>query len=121
MIVDPDRFDITREAPAVLTFGGGVHHCVGAKLARLELAEALKILTRRMPNGRIVGHAPWKPMVSISGRTTLPIELAQAEVTPAQPTTPERAPVPAQHLGRHPADDIDERVANGLAAQLEII
>ena len=46
---DPDRFDITRtDAPAVLTFGGGIHYCLGANLARLELAEALRIVTRRM-------------------------------------------------------------------------
>jgi len=50
---DPDRFDITREdPPAILTFGGGVHYCLGANLARLELSEALKILSRRIPNPR---------------------------------------------------------------------
>src|ERR1700733_10483362 len=48
---DPDRFDITREgAPAVLTFGGGAHYCLGANLARLELAEGLKILAHRLPD-----------------------------------------------------------------------
>ena len=47
---DPDRLDITREAPpAMLTFGGGVHYCLGSHLARLELAEALTVITRRMP------------------------------------------------------------------------
>jgi cytochrome P450 len=72
---DPNRFDITREdAPAILTFGGGVHYCLGANLARLELAKALKVLTQRWPNPRIVGPAPWKPMVSLSGPTRLPIE-----------------------------------------------
>jgi hypothetical protein len=53
---DPDRLDITRDAPpAILTFGGGVHYCLGANLARLELAEALKILAVRIPNPRRVG------------------------------------------------------------------
>jgi cytochrome P450 len=42
MYDNPGRFDITREGtPAILTFGGGVHYCLGANLARLELAEAL--------------------------------------------------------------------------------
>lgn len=72
---DPDRFDITRAgAPAVLTFGGGVHYCLGANLARLELAEGLKILTRRLPDARRVGPAPRKPMLGMSGPTSLPIE-----------------------------------------------
>jgi cytochrome P450 len=72
---DADRFDITRKgAPAVLTFGGGVHHCLGANLARLELAEGLKILARRMPDARRVGPAPWKPMLGMSGPTSLPVE-----------------------------------------------
>lgn len=71
---DPDRFDITREgAPAILTFGGGVHYCLGANLARLELAEALKVLARRMPEPRRTGPAPWKPMMGMSGPATLPI------------------------------------------------
>lgn len=76
---DPDRFDITRiGAPAVLTFGGGIHYCLGANLARLELAEALKILTQRMPDPSRTGPAPWKPMMGLSGPTTLPIEFSSA-------------------------------------------
>jgi cytochrome P450 len=72
---DPDRVDITREgAPAILTFGGGVHYCLGANLARREIAEALNILTKRLRNPRIVGPVPWKPMVSLSGPKSLPIE-----------------------------------------------
>ena len=52
----PDRFDITREgAPAMLTFGGGIHYCLGAHLARIELAEALTTMARRMPNIRCAG------------------------------------------------------------------
>jgi cytochrome P450 len=76
---DPDRFDITREgAPAVLTFGGGIHYCLGANLARLELSEALKVLTRRMRNPSRTGPAPWKPMMGLSGPATLPIKFSRA-------------------------------------------
>jgi cytochrome P450 len=76
---DPDRVDITREeAPAILTFGGGVHYCLGANLARRELAEALNVLAARLPNPRIAGPVPWKPMMSLSGPTSLPIEFDTA-------------------------------------------
>jgi len=62
---DPDRVDITREgAPAILTFGGGVHYCLGANLARREIAEALNVLTQRLgnpaPPDRCHG-SPWRP------------------------------------------------------------
>jgi cytochrome P450 len=72
---DPNRLDITREGPAtMLTFGGGIHYCLGAHLARAELAEALTVMTRRMPNPRRSGPAPWKPLIGITGPTSLPIE-----------------------------------------------
>jgi cytochrome P450 len=78
---DADRFDITREgAPAILTFGGGVHYCLGANLARLELAEALGILARRMPDLHRAGPAPWKPMLGMTGPTGLPMEFDPASV-----------------------------------------
>jgi cytochrome P450 len=72
---DPDRLDITRQGPAaMLTFGSGVHYCLGAHLARLELAVALTVLTRRMSNPRLTGPVAWKPLSDISGPATLPIE-----------------------------------------------
>jgi cytochrome P450 len=72
---NPDCFDITREnAPAMLTFGGGIHYCLGAHLARVELAEALTTMARRMPNIRRAGPVPWKPLTGISGPATLPVE-----------------------------------------------
>jgi cytochrome P450 len=72
---EPDRLDITRDRPAaILTFGGGVHYCLGAHLARIELAEALRVITARMPNPRRTGPAPWKPITGICGPTTLPIQ-----------------------------------------------
>jgi cytochrome P450 len=76
---EPDRVDITREdAPAILTFGGGVHYCLGANLARREIAEALSVLAQRLQNPRIAGPAPWKPMLTLSGPTSLPIEFDRA-------------------------------------------
>jgi cytochrome P450 len=72
---DPDRVDITREeAPPILTFGGGVHYCLGANLARREIAEALNVLAGRLLHPRVTGPVPWKPMVSLSGPKSLPIE-----------------------------------------------
>ena len=72
---DPDGLDIIREAPpAMMTFGGGAHYCVGANLARLELTEALRVMTRRMPRPRRTGSAPWKPIAGITGPIALPIE-----------------------------------------------
>ncbi len=72
---EADRFDITRaDAPAILTFGGGAHYCLGANLARRELAEALAILTRRLPAPHRVGPAPWKSLLGMTGPMTLKIE-----------------------------------------------
>jgi cytochrome P450 len=75
----PDRFDISREdPPPILSFGGGAHYCLGANLARVELAGALKILARRMPNPRRVATSRWKPMLGLSGPLCLDIEFDAA-------------------------------------------
>ncbi|MDG5485209.1 cytochrome P450 [Mycolicibacterium gadium] len=72
---DADRFDIARkDVPPILTFGGGAHYCLGANLARRELAEALVVLTRRLPAPHRAGPAPWKSLLGMTGPTTLPIE-----------------------------------------------
>ena len=46
---DPDRLDITRENVRPLSFGGGVHYCLGAHLARIEAEIAIATLLRRLP------------------------------------------------------------------------
>jgi cytochrome P450 len=72
----PDTFDITREPPAQpqLTFGSGIHYCLGAALARAELQEALPILARRMPDLALDGPITWKPStVGIFGPEHLPV------------------------------------------------
>jgi cytochrome P450 len=76
---DPDRLDITREgAPPMQSFGAGAHYCLGANLARREIAEALAVMARRMRNLRRAGPAPWKPLVAISGPAVLPVEFDAA-------------------------------------------
>ncbi|WP_123027445.1 cytochrome P450 [Mycolicibacterium stellerae] len=74
VFVEPERFDITREdAPPMQTFGAGAHYCLGANLARREIADALTVMSDRMRNLRRDGIAKWKPMVGISGPATLPV------------------------------------------------
>lgn len=71
---EPDRLNITRRGAAPMqTFGAGAHYCLGANLARRELAEALVIMAGRMRNLRRAGPATWKPVVGITGPATLPI------------------------------------------------
>ena len=73
---DPDRFDITREAVGQphLSFGSGIHYCLGASLARAELQEALVVLSQSMPNLAPDGDPVYKPVaVGIFGPSRLPL------------------------------------------------
>lgn len=73
---DPEVLDITKAIAGQpqLTFGAGIHYCLGAALARAELQEALPLLARRLPNMRLDGDLVWKPpTVGIFGPQSLPI------------------------------------------------
>lgn len=73
---DPGRFDITREPSnrPQLTFGSGIHYCLGAALARAEQQEALAIMAERLPDIAITGEIRWKPAtVGIFGPERLPV------------------------------------------------
>jgi cytochrome P450 len=71
----PDRLDLARTTKAQqMTFGSGLHYCLGASLARAELQEALPILATRMPNLSLAGPVEWKPdNVGIWGPARLPL------------------------------------------------
>jgi len=76
VFADPGTFDIMREPSGQpqLTFGSGIHYCLGAALARAELQEALPILARRMPDLAVDGAIEWKPSTTaIFGPTHLPV------------------------------------------------
>jgi cytochrome P450 len=51
---EPDRFDVERRPQPIMTFGIGPHFCLGAHLARAELAGALAVLVSRLPGLRLV-------------------------------------------------------------------
>lgn len=71
---DPDRLDITRKDVAPLSFGGGIHLCLGAQLARIEATEAFPVLLERLPNLRLANlEAPdWRATITLRGLKTLP-------------------------------------------------
>ena len=73
---DPGTFDITREPSGQpqMTFGSGIHFCLGANLARAELQEALPLLARRLPDLGTYAPVEFKPAtVGIWGPSKLPL------------------------------------------------
>lgn len=73
---DPDRFDIGREPNVHLTFGHGIHFCLGAPLARLEAQIAATRLAERLPDVRLSGGDPeWHDSLILRGVKRLPLQL----------------------------------------------
>ncbi|MFD8325819.1 cytochrome P450 [Streptomyces lydicus] len=69
----PGTLDITRSGNQHLGFGHGVHHCLGAPLARLELQEALGALLTRFPKLHVAGDVEWKSQMLVRGPRVLPV------------------------------------------------
>jgi len=70
---DPDRFDITRTGVKVATFGGGIHFCLGAPLARLEGVVAFPALFQRFPQLALAKEPVRRPNFNLRGFTTFPV------------------------------------------------
>jgi len=74
LLPDPERLDVTRGAMGHVAFGHGVHHCLGAPLARMEMRIAFPALLRRFPGLRTVSEeAEFRSFHVVYGLTSLPV------------------------------------------------
>jgi cytochrome P450 len=73
VFVEPDRLDLGRDPNPHITFGAGIHFCLGAPLARLEMQIAFETILRRMPRLELVAEPEWKPTYIIRGLKSLPV------------------------------------------------
>ncbi len=98
---DPDRLDVTREGVKPLTFGGGVHFCIGAALARLEIEIFFRKLLSRFGTIEIDGEPKFRDRLTLRGLPELNLILREhgASTTRAVDVSPTKDPVPAQANG----------------------
>jgi cytochrome P450 len=72
---DPDVLDLAREPNAHLTFGAGIHFCLGAPLGRLELQTSFATLLDRFPEMELVDEPAWKPGYVVRGLAGLRVRV----------------------------------------------
>lgn len=76
VFTDPDRLDVRRDVGRIMSFGMGIHFCLGAPLARLEGEIAFATLVREFPNLSLVSEEPrWRPGAIFHGLAELPLNL----------------------------------------------
>jgi cytochrome P450 len=75
VFADPDRLDLARDPNPHISFGAGVHFCLGAPLARLEMQIAFETILRRMPRLELLAEPEWKPTYIIRGLKSLPVRV----------------------------------------------
>ncbi len=79
-VQEPDRFDIAadRGRAKPLTFGGGIHWCMGSNLARAELEEALLFFAERVRAFELDGEPEYDTLSGVYGMRRLPVRLIAA-------------------------------------------
>ena len=74
VFADPEKFDITRQPNPHVAFGNGVHHCLGATLARVEGQEVFKALAERFPNLQLESEElDYQPSITFRSLKSLPV------------------------------------------------
>ena len=74
VFADADKFDITRQPNPHVAFGNGVHHCLGATLARVEGQEVFKALAERFPGLQVETEAlDYQPSITFRSLKSLPV------------------------------------------------
>ena len=75
---DPDRFDVHRDTTGHVGFGHGLHFCLGAHLARLEVITAINRLLDEVDGVELAGPVRWSTTPSLRGPVSLPIRARRA-------------------------------------------
>ena len=76
VFAEPDRFDISRQPNPHVAFGNGVHHCLGATLARVEGQEVFKALAERFPRMQLATEElEYQPSITFRSLKSLPVTL----------------------------------------------
>ncbi|MDN3353905.1 cytochrome P450 [Actinomadura sp. DC4] len=75
VFADPGALDLSRDPNPHIGFGAGIHFCLGAPLARIELAESMSAVLRAAPDLRLTAEPKWKPGFILRGLESLPVEV----------------------------------------------
>jgi cytochrome P450 len=75
VFADPDRLDLARDPNPHISFGLGIHFCLGAPLARIELAESMGALLRLAPGLALAEEPVWKPGFVLRGLESLQVKV----------------------------------------------
>ena len=79
VFTDPDQLDVRRSEGSHLSFGRGIHHCLGAPLARLEGRIVLEILIERFSSMSLLADRPrFRKAVVLRGLPSLPVRCVSA-------------------------------------------